>query len=416
MPFIADLHIHSKYSLATSRELTPEWLDYWARLKGINVLGTGDCIHPRWLEELKKKLMPVGNGLHTLRDTFRIKDDLTSNLGNLSVFFMLQTEISTIYKKNGLIRKVHSLCYFPDFKSAEFFQKKLNRIGNIHSDGRPIVGYEAKDICAMVLETGDESFVVPAHIWTPWFSLFGSKSGFGSIEECYEDLTPFIFAVETGLSSDPPMNRRCSVLDNVRLISNSDAHSPDKLGREANIFDCELSYHGIYDALKSDRGFLGTIEFYPEQGKYHGDGHRKCGICWQPDKTLKHNGICPVCGKEVTKGVAYRVEELADRERPDDYYGKQTYSQITPLSELIREIQKRKNARAKSVKELYVKLIKALGPEFFILLEAASEDIKQVGGELCAEGIDRLRTGKVKKHIGYDGEFGRVRVFDDNEL
>ncbi|MBN2079152.1 MAG: UvrD-helicase domain-containing protein [Spirochaetes bacterium] len=411
MKFIADFHIHSHYSIATSRELVPERIELWARLKGIDVVGTGDCVHPGWGEELEEKLEPAGNGLFRLRDDFRLDETRRLSGGNRpgEVYFILTGELSSIYKKGGKTRKVHNLCVFPDFESLGKVRERLDRAGNIRSDGRPILGIDSKVILDMVLESSEHSFLVPCHIWTPWFSVLGSKSGFDSLEECYEDLTRHIFAVETGLSSDPPMNRVCSFLDPFTLISNSDAHSPERLGREANVFETELSYDGIYRALKDSRGFSGTIEFFPQEGKYHYDGHRSCGVRWDPLETLRAGGRCTVCGREVTKGVMYRVAELADRsEAPDTGT---TFRSITPLPELISEISGGKGRGTKTVSGEYRRLAGGIGSEFYLLLDAPLDHIRKEGGELLAEGVRRLRSGNVSVDEGYDGEFGRVRVF-----
>ncbi len=418
MKYIADLHIHSHYSMATSKRLVPEYLEYWARLKGIDVIGTGDCIHPGWVDELKLKLEPCENGFYRLRDEYRLEESRQLHHDNISeqVYFILTGELSSIYKKGGRVRKVHNLCVFPDFESLTKVQSRLDRTCNIRSDGRPILGVDSKAILDMVLESSETSFLIPAHIWTPWFSVLGSRSGFDSIDECFEDLTEHIFALETGLSSDPPMNRYCSILDKFRLVSNSDAHSPEKLGREANLFDTELSYRGLYDALKFDRGFLGTIEFYPQEGKYHYDGHRKCGIVWNPLETARHGGICPVCGKEVTKGVMYRIAELGDRNGfGPDVEDKDFYS-ITRLPDLIAEITGQKSSSSKKVEAEYHRLIRALGSEFHIFLDSSKEEIRRAGGELLEEGIGRLREGRVCVEEGYDGEFGTVKVFSPGEL
>ncbi len=415
--FIADFHIHSHYSIATSKNLVPEYLDYWARIKGINVVGTGDCIHPGWLNELIEKLEDTGNGLFKLKDEYRIIDSAVSsnNRNQDVVYFVLTGEISNIYKKNDRVRKVHNLCIFPDFNSVVMLQNKLKEIGNIESDGRPIIGMDSKLLLEWVLESSETSFLVPAHIWTPWFSVLGSKSGFDNITECYEDLTPHIFAVETGLSSDPPMNWACSFLDKFKLISNSDAHSPEKLGREANLFDCEISYDSIYRALSGDKGFVGSIEFFPQEGKYHYDGHRKCNICWDPLETLENNGKCKVCGKPVTKGVMYRVAELADRPDIDNIKNTNDFYSITSLPDLISEIMS-KGRNTKIVQKEYMRLVESIGPEFHILLNAELDEINQKGSELLAEGIKRLRNNEVIIDEGYDGEFGRIKVFSSEEI
>ncbi len=411
MKFIADFHIHSHFSVATSASLTPEHLEYWARLKGIDVIGTGDCVHPGWLAELRDKLEPAGNGLFRLKKDLRLEQSRRLAGPHIpgEVFFMLSGEVSSIYKKDGRVRKVHNVCIFPDFAAAEKVQARLEKVGNIRSDGRPILGLDSKYLLEMVLESDPMSELVPAHIWTPWFSVLGSMSGFDSIDECYEDLTQHIHAVETGLSSDPPMNWSCSFLDRFKLVSNSDAHSPEKLGREANIFDGEVSYNGIIGSLRGPEGFLGTIEFFPQEGKYHLDGHRKCGVCWNPLETARHGGLCPVCGRAVTKGVMYRVAELADRTPGPD--GRPAFYSITRLPELLAEALGQKSAAGKSVRALYGRMIEDLGSEFHILLFAEIADIEQAAGDRIAGGIARLRRGEVAVEDGYDGEFGRVSVF-----
>ncbi len=416
--FIADLHIHSKYSLATSKLLVPEYLEYWSALKGIDLVGTGDCIHPAWLDELETKLEYSPNGFYKLKKEYKLNNSELPSINTDGIHFVLTTEISCIYRKRDKTRKVHNILILPNFDSARRLQKKLDKLGNIRADGRPILGIDSKHLLEIALEISRDIIFIPAHIWTPWFSVLGSKSGFDSIFECFEELTNYIFAVETGLSSDPLMNWHCSFLDDFALISNSDAHSPEKLGREANIFDCEFNYYDLYQSLKDhkskDSGFLGTIEFYPEEGKYHLDGHRKCNICWQPEQTLEHNGICPSCGKEVTKGVLYRVNELADRKNISNL-ARQSYRSIIPLIELIAEIQQRP-VGSKFVKAEYFKILQRLGTEFGALLEYDYETLKNVGGELLAEGIKRLRTNNVILIGGYDGEFGKIKVFRDSEL
>src|SRR5580700_4659258 len=314
MRFHADLHVHSKYSRATSRDLDLEHLYYWAARKGIAVVGTGDCVHPAWLAELKDKLVPDAPGL------FRLKDDIAEAIAQKlpvscrgPVRFMLSVESSTIYKKGDRTRKVHHLIYAPDFPTVDRITARLARIGNIASDGRPILGLDSRDLLEIALDGGPGAYLVPAHIWTPWFAALGSQSGFDSIVECYGDLAPHIFAVETGLSSDPAMNWRLSFLDRYRLVSNSDAHSPGKLGREATAFDGEMDYFAIKSALETGAGYAGTVEFFPEEGKYHLDGHRKCAARLTPRETLANGGRCAVCGEPVTVGVLHRVEMLADR-------------------------------------------------------------------------------------------------------
>lgn len=317
MKFIADLHIHSKYSRATAKNSDIENIYKAAQIKGIQLVGTGDFTHPDWFLEIQEKLEPADNGLFKLKKEIEdtIKDDIPGPCRD-DVRFILVTEISNIYKKEGRTRKNHNLVFMPGIEEAAEFRRRLDKIGNINSDGRPILGLDARDLLEISLEVADKSFLVPAHIWTPWFSVLGSKSGFDSIEECFGDLSSHIFALETGLSSDPAMNWRVSSLDKYALISNSDAHSPMKLGREANLFDTDLDYYSVLNALKenNNKTFTGTIEFYPEEGKYHYDGHRKCNICFKPEETKKYNGVCPVCEKPLTIGVLNRVYELSDRE------------------------------------------------------------------------------------------------------
>ena len=412
MTFIADLHIHSHFSRATARNLSPENLSLWARKKGISVIGTGDFTHPGWFSELREKLEEDGNGLFSLRRDLAeaIEKDIPASCrGNTK--FMLSGEISCIYKRHGKTRKVHNLIFMPDFDSVDKLNKKLDRIGNIRSDGRPILGLDSMDLLALVLETSERAFFIPAHIWTPWFSVFGSKSGFDSLEECFGDLTSHIYALETGLSSDPPMNRLLSSLDDYLLVSNSDAHSPSKLGREANIFETEKDYDRMIRAMITQKGFSGTIEFYPEEGKYHLDGHRKCQVSMTPKETMRQKGICPSCGRPVTVGVLNRVMELADRYKP--VLNKEHISLI-PLSEILSEIIGCGPA-TKTVTHAYEELLAALGPELDILMNVSVQQIKEAGGYLLAEAIERMRENKVICRGGYDGEFGVIRLFHDSE-
>ncbi len=412
MRFIADLHIHSHFSRATSKSLVPEDLFVWAQKKGITVLGTGDFTHAGWLSELQEKLEPAENGLYQLKP--EVQESLSSRIpGSCSspVRFVLSGEISCIYKRGGRTRKIHNLILMPDFESVKELNDRLSRIGNLKSDGRPILGLDSRDLLEIVLETSDRSFFIPAHIWTPWFSLFGSNSGFDAIDECFADLTGHIHALETGLSSDPVMNRRLSALDDYLLVSNSDAHSPEKLGREANLFDTRLDYDSLVKAMTEKKGFEGTIEFFPEEGKYHHDGHRKCKVSLHPSETRRRNGVCPKCGKPVTVGVLHRVYELADREAPK--LPKPFYS-IIPLPEILSEILGC-GPSAKKVTGAYEELLAALGPELHILMDAPSKDIERAGGRLLAEAVDRMRESKVIREEGYDGEYGVIRLFEESE-
>jgi DNA helicase-2/ATP-dependent DNA helicase PcrA len=427
MRFIADLHIHSHYSISTSPQLTPEHLEAWARVKGIGVIGSGDFTHPGWLAELKEKLERAEEGLFRLKDGHRLDPVAAAvPVGSCGdghpgqVRFLLSAEISNIYRWGERVRKVHNLILAPSFEAAEAIQARLSRFANISSDGRPILGLDSRDLLEIVLECSPQCFFVPAHIWTPWFSALGAKSGFPGIEECYRDLSGHIRAVETGLSSDPPMNWLCSRLDKYTLISNSDAHSPEKLGREANLLETELSYPAIIAALSGGQspsrepGFLGTLEFFPQEGKYHYDGHRKCGICWDPLETLRQHGICPVCGRPVTVGVLNRVAQLADRERVPDPHGRRRFYSLIPLKEIFSEITG-VGAGSKQVARLYAAAVKAAGSEFALLLDMPEEEIRRGGREVLAEGIRRMRGGQVRVEPGFDGQFGRVRLFSDGE-
>jgi uncharacterized protein (TIGR00375 family) len=421
MRFIADLHIHSRYSRATSSDMSLESLWKWAQLKGITVIGTGDFTHPKWFQELKDKLDPLGNNL------FKLKDNFKGNSIPLScrsdVYFMLTVEISSIYAKRGRTRKIHNLIFAPDFSTAGRINTVLSKIGNLSSDGRPILGLDAKQLLKMVIDISPDAMIVPAHAWTPHFSVFGAESGFDSLKECFEELTPYIYSIETGLSSDPPMNWRLSSLDRITLISNSDAHSPPKLGREANIFDTkrgqdgitnEISYDFITNAIKTKKGFIGTIEFFPEEGKYHYDGHRACNISFSPKETLRNNYICPKCGKKVTIGVMHRVEKLADRTDDFKLKGAPKYYSLIPLPEIIAETLK-VGVNTKKVETEYLKLLTSIGNEFKILMESSLSDIEKASTSSLSEAISRMRSGKVHIAPGFDGEYGKIKIFQDVE-
>jgi len=409
MSFIADLHIHSKHSRATSKNFTPEEIWNWAQLKGVTVVGTGDFTHPKWFRELKEKTEPVGNGLFRLKETLKSGDIPDSCKAD--PLFLLSAEISCIYKKNGRTRKIHSIVLVPDFAVATKINGILSTIGNLASDGRPILKLDAKELLNIVLTSSPDAMLVPAHAWTPHFSLFGAVSGFDSLEECFEDLAPHIYAVETGLSSDPKMNWRLSSLDRITLMSNSDAHSPSKIGREANIFDTGLSYTAIVEAIKTKKGFAGTIEFYPEEGKYHYDGHRLCGVSLPPEETIKNHYLCPVCGKKVTVGVLHRVETLADRENGFTPVGAPPFYSVIPLSEVIAETLK-VGVNSKAANKEYFKLLKALGNEFRILIDTPLSDFEIVGSPLLGEALSKMRSGNVHIEPGFDGEYGKIRIFE----
>lgn len=412
--FYADLHIHSKYSRATSRECDLEHLAIWASKKGVSVLGTGDFTHPQWFAEIKERLIPAEPGL------FRLRDDLAREVEQQAALagatrFMLQVEISTIYKKGDRTRKVHHVIYAPDMEKAERLTEKLAAIGNVRSDGRPILGLDSRDLLEITLESGDGCYLVPAHIWTPWFAVLGSKSGFDSVDECYDDLAFEIFALETGLSSDPAMNWRLSQLDGYRLVSNSDAHSPPKIGREACVFETGMDYFAMRNALRTGEGYGGTVEFFPEEGKYHLDGHRKCGVRLEPEETREHDDVCPVCGKKLTVGVMNRVDELADRPdgfRPDSA---NRFRSLVPLAEVISEIRG-VGEKSKKVQQAYEEILARVGSELYILEQAPTEDIRAAGSPLVAEAVQRMREGRVIRDAGYDGEYGTIRLFEKDEL
>ena len=414
--FIADLHVHSKYSRACSKDCDIEHLSASALRKGITVLGTGDFTHPAWAAELKETLVPAEPGLLRIRPELerRVLRDAPSSCAG-TIRFMLSVEISTIYRRAERTRKVHHLIYAPGFDAADRITAALARIGNLASDGRPILGLDSRDLLDITLSAGPGCFLVPAHVWTPWFAVLGSKSGFDAVQDCYADLAGHIFAVETGLSSDPPMNWTCSSLDAYRLVSNSDAHSPPMLGREATVFGTSVDYFAMMDALRTGHGLDGTLEFFPEEGKYHLDGHRKCGVRVDPERTRALEEMCPHCGKPLTVGVLHRVAELADRPAGFRPAGAAGYTCLVQLPEIIGEIRST-GPRSKTVTGEVARLVGALGPELGILRDVPIDDIRRAGGSLLGEGIARLRRGEVVRDAGYDGEYGTIRLFRLDEL
>ena len=419
MKYVADLHIHSKFSRATSREMVLDSLAYWARIKGIQLLATGDFTHPEWLFLLKQKLEPTGNGIFRLKNIVPSENEYLRPipLSREDVSFILSTEISFIYSKNGRVRKIHLLLLAPDFESVDRINQQLSGLGNLRSDGRPILGMDAKTFVKIVADHCPQCVVIPSHIWTPWFSLFGANSGFDAIEDCFEEMTPFIFALETGLSSDPPMNWKLSALDKYSLISNSDAHSPSKIGREANVFDTEFSYPGLIDAIKSkdpDK-FLYTVEFFPEEGKYHYDGHRKCGVLLSPRESMQHNKVCPVCGRKLTIGVMHRVEELADRERAEPSPFRVPYKNLIPLNEIIAQALE-KTSDCKSVWDVYFHFIHEFEDEHTILTKVSLEELTRIAPDRVSMGVDRMRKGEVKIIPGHDGCFGQISLFEESVM
>lgn len=417
MDYIVDLHIHSPFSRATSKESTLSGLAAWARVKGIQVVGSGDFTHPGWFSRLKEELEPAEPGLYRLRNEEVIPSPLpgvTPSPGPLR--FLLSAEVSSIYKRHGATRKVHNLLYVPDFDSAERINTRLAAIGNIKSDGRPILGLDSRDLLEILLEEAPGGFLVPAHIWTPWFSLFGSRSGFNTIEECFGDLASHVFALETGLSSDPEMNRLISALDGLALISNSDCHSPAKLGREANLLSTCFDFFSMRDAIRGNNleTFPGTVEFFPEEGKYHADGHRGCDVCLDPLETRRLGMRCPVCAKPLTVGVQHRVMELADREEARFPEGAPRFFSLIPLTEILGEILDVGPA-SKEVMRHYSLAIARFGSELGLLLHAPLEEIS-LYSPLLGEAVGRVRSGKVLRKPGYDGEYGVIRVFGEGDL
>ena len=417
MKFAADLHLHSKFSRATSRDMTLDNLAAWGKVKGLALLATADFTHPEWFFLIKQKLEPAGNGFLRLKKISPPDHEAlrTFPLAPEDVHFILSTEISLIYSKRGKVRKIHLLLLLPDFESVEKINARLGALGNLRSDGRPILGLDAKAFVRLVTDLCPGAVVVPANIWTPWFSLFGANSGFDAVEECFEEMTPRIFAMETGLSSDPAMNRRLSALDQYALISNSDAHSPSKLGREANVFDTEFSYAGVIDAIRGrpPGRFLHTIEFFPEEGKYHYDGHRKCGVLFSPGESRAHNDLCPACGKTLTIGVMHRVEELADREEAPAALGL-PFKNLIPLNEIIGQACV-KSADCAGVWDIYFRFIREFGDELTVLTGTPVADLVRIQPERVGRGIERMRKGLVRSVPGHDGEYGVVRIFADDE-
>jgi DNA helicase II / ATP-dependent DNA helicase PcrA len=442
--YFADLHIHSKFSRATSKDGDLRRLAQWAALKGVRVITTGDFTHPAWRKEIKEMLVDAGDGLFRLGAQHVPPSlvDVPGGFGPQEVRFLLGVEISSIYKKNGATRKVHNLVYMPDFDAMDRFSARLDRIGNINSDGRPILGLGSRELLEISLETTTESFFVPAHIWTPWFSILGSRSGFDSVDECFDDLTPHVFALETGLSSDPEMNFRVSALDRFTLVSYSDTHSPSKLGRQVTVFRGQPGYRAIREGIRTGgswaRGlspeellqscngilepaaavegssFIGTIDFFPEEGKYHLDGHRKCGVRLEPEETDKLGGKCPVCGQPVTVGVMNRVVELSDREKGVVPEHAAPFWRMLPLDEVIGQALG-VGPQSKKVHALYMDLLGKIGPELLVLWSYPLDKMGKFAPEIVVEAIRRARAGEVSIRAGFDGQYGSVTVFGEGE-
>ncbi len=397
--FFADFHIHSRYSRACSKDLSVQELAKWAKIKGIGVLGTGDFTHPLWLEELKTSLRETGTGLYEVANGVR---------------FLLTAEANTLFYKAGRAHQIHHILFAPSIASVERINQELESFGSLSLDGRPTLRMEAWRLAEIVLGLEPRSLIVPAHAWTPWFSIFGSTSGFDLVEECFEQQTKNIFALETGLSSDPAMNWRLSALDRYALISNSDSHSARRIGREANVFDCELTYDAITQAIRTkDRTkFISTIEFFPEEGKYHFDGHRNCGVRWAPQETKQRGSRCPTCGRKLTIGVMHRVESLADRPDGTTPANAIPFQRMIPLEEIIADVLG-VGVGTQAVEREYNNLVHHFDTEFNVLLSAADEALRKVAPARIAEGILRVRQGQVTVEPGYDGEYGKVRIFSE---
>ena len=428
MRHFADLHIHSKYARACSPQLTPENIDLWCRIKGLSVVATGDFTHPKWFSELKEKLEPAEAGLYKLKNKYQVREARFHEKVIRPVRFMVSTEISCIYTHAGKARRVHLCVYLPSLSAAEKLITVLEKRGcNLKADGRPIIGMSAQELLKIILDIDENSVMVPAHIWTPWFAVFGSKSGYDSLEECFGNLTDKIFAVETGLSSDPAMNWRLSQLDKVALISNSDAHSLQNLGRESNIFEGDIiSYSDIWQAVKNSvvttghlsaqaLKFAGTVEFFPHEGKYHYDGHRVCGVVMSPSESKMVKKICPKCGKELVIGVLNRVEALADRKESFRPKKSLPFYSLVELDKIIADAQGVKGRKNKAVEKEYWEIISQFGGEMNILLNTPLLNLKKEASKIIFEGIKRIRDGKIEINPGYDGEYGKIKIFSEQE-
>lgn len=400
MEFAADFHIHSKYSRATSETMNVEELARWAKLKGISLVGTGDFTHPLWLIELKEKLKQNQRGLYEYK----------------GINFIFTAEVFNNFYVDGRSKRIHNIIFAPDAETAEKLNERLGRHGDLISDGRPILNLSARDLVKLCLDVSEECFVVPAHAWTPHFSIFGSNSGFDSVEECFKEEAKNIYCLETGLSSDPAMNWRLSKLDAYALISNSDAHSPRKIGREANVFSGQLSYKEIIETfkLKDRKKFLYTVEFFPEEGKYHYDGHRNCNARLKPKDAIKNGNLCPVCGKKITVGVMHRVEELADR--PEGFTPDTSipFRHMIPLEQIIADARG-VGEFTQTVEKEYFNIVNKCSGEFNILLNMGEKELKSQLPEKIAEGVMRVRKGKVNILPGYDGEYGKIKIFNEDE-
>lgn len=420
------MHLHSKYSRAVSPQMLPKNMAAWAKVKGVNLIAAADFTHPIWLQQLKEELVEAGEGIYKLK---KKEND---------VLFIISGEISSIYSQGGKTRRIHNLVFVPNFKITDKINSALKKRGaNLFSDGRPIIGLSALELADLVFNIDPDCLIIPAHIWSPWFSLFGSRSGFDSLKECFGKFAQNIYAIETGISSDPAMNWRVEELENLSIVSFSDAHSLPKIGREATVFkvrgkkNLSFAYQDLISAIKKERKsdwyVSSTIEFYPEEGRYHFDGHRKCKIRRSPQETRKKGAVCPICGKPLTLGVAYRVSQLSIRKinpvkkeikglavQSHPREEQPPYITLVPLLEIIAEV-KEKGVNTKGVKEAYDQMIKSLGSELDILLQSPLEKINSLFGKKMREGIEKNRKGEITIEPGFDGQYGTVKIWEKEE-
>lgn len=415
---IADFHIHSRYSRACSPQLELENIDKTCRIKGVDIVATGDFTYPQWFSDIENKLEEIENsGLYKIKEKFKVETPELKKI-NHNAKFILSTELALIYTAGGKCRRIHIMVMAPNLKVVRDLNKYLDKKYNIRSDGRPILGMSAVELAKICFSINPKFLIFPAHIWTPWFAVFGSKSGFDSMEECFGKYTKNIFAYETGLSSDPEMNARLSMLDKLTVLSDSDAHSLRNIGREANVFDLEkITYNEIYDLIKNNdkKKIKYTIEFYPEEGMYHLDGHRDCNISFTPAETKKYKGICPVCKKPLTIGVSNRVDELADR--PEGFKLKNAvgFKKLIELDKIIAETLNIKSRSSKKVQEEYMRMIKNFGTELDILINIPIDKIKKSANSLIAEGIEKARKGDLIIKPGFDGHYGEIKIFNNKK-
>lgn len=419
MKFICDFEIHSRYARACSKNITLEEVARWAQIKGIKLIGTGDFTHPFWYKEIKEKLEEKEPGFFSLKDQFLARanknTDIPIAIKKDAVRFLLTSEVNCIYPKNKKLRKVHHIILAPDLKTVDKINESLSWYGKLASDGRPTITLSSKNLLKIVLNANPFTLLIPAHVWTPWFGIFGSKSGYDSLEECFEEMTHYVYAIETGLSSDPEMNWRIPWLKDKAILSSSDAHSCPKIGREATCFNTEFNYNGLYQAIKSNSSskIAYTIEFFPEEGKYHYDGHRNCNLSLSPEETMKYNDICPKCGMSLTLGVLNRVHKLGSQVITAKPVNRPPFHKIVPLEEVLSEVMALPSG-SRVLRAKYFEAVQELGEEFKILIDLDIPAIADFNQKL-AEAINKMRQGDIMIKPGYDGVFGEVRLFREEE-